>query len=206
MGKIETFSADIVIRFADMIKKSIKYMVSAAILAILLAGCSADKSNTSNLSGDDDSLSRPDSEVIGARIYLYNKGRVTSEIYSEKIMKFEGKDSTAAYKLDIDILDSAGNVSTHVVGDSGFIRETQGFVNIFGNVVAITDDSTVLETEYLWWDSNTDRIKTDAFVRITRGEEVDVAGWGLDADNRLKDFKILSQVSGHINDAEKLQE
>lgn len=175
-------------------------------MVALTAGCSADKSNTGNLSSADDSLSRPDSEVSGARIYLYNKGRITSEIYSEKIIKFEGKDSTAAYRLDIDILDSAGNVSTHVVGDSGFIRETKGFVNIFGNVVAVTDDSTVLETEYLWWDSNTDRIKTDAFVRITRRDEVDIAGWGLDADNRLKDFRILSQVSGEIKDPEKLQE
>lgn len=185
-----------------MMKNAI-YILALVALAALTAGCSADKSNTSNVSGDD-SLSRPDSEVSGARIYLYDKGKVTSEIFSEKIFKFENKDSTAAYKLDIDILDSLGNVSTHVVGDSGFIRETKGFLNIFGNVVVVTDDSTRLETEYLWWDSNTDRIKTDAFVRITRGEDV-ITGWGLDADNRLKDFKILSQVSGTITDPEKLQ-
>ncbi len=179
------------------------HTILAALLLIALGGCSSDKSNTSALT-DDDSLFRPDSEVIGARIYLYDRGRVTSEIYSDKILKFEQRDSTAAYKLDIDILDSLGNVSTHVVGDSGFIRETKGQVNIFGNVVVTTDDSTVLETEYLWWDSNTDRIKTDAFVRITSGDDV-ITGWGLDADNRLKDFKILSQVSGTIADPEKLQ-
>jgi LPS export ABC transporter protein LptC len=142
---------------------------------------------------------------MGARIYLYEKGQVTSEIYSRKIIKFEDKDSTAAYKLDIDIFDSTGAVSTQVIGDSGFIRETRGLVNIYGNVVVVTDDSTRLETEYLWWDSNTDRIKTDAFVRITRGSDV-ITGWGLDADNRLKDFKILSQVSGTITDPEKLQQ
>ena len=174
-----------------------------ALLLIAIGGCSSDKSNTSALT-DDDSLFRPDSEVRGARIYLYDRGKVTSAIYSDRILKFEQQDSTAAYKLDIDILDSLGNVSTHVVGDSGFIRETKGQVNIFGNVVVTTDDGAVLETEYLWWDSNTDRIKTDAFVHITRGDDV-ITGWGLDADNRLKDFKILSQVSGTIADPEKLQ-
>jgi LPS export ABC transporter protein LptC len=175
------------------------------ILILAVAGCSTDKSNTGNLSSQGDSLFRPDSEVSGARIYLYDKGQVTSEIYSKKIMKFEEKDSTAAYELNINIFDSTGRVSTHIVGDSGFIRENKGFMNIFGNVVVITDDSTTLETEYLWWDSNTDRIKTDAFVRITQGEDI-ITGWGLDADNRLKDFKILSQVSGTITDPEKLQQ
>lgn len=183
--------------------KYAKHILVLAALVGMIAGCSGDKSNLSNVT-DGDTLNRPDSELSGAKIYLYEKGKVTSEIFSEKIIKFEDKDSTAAYKLNIDILDSVGNVSTHVVGDSGYIRESKGFLNIFGNVVVVTDDSTRLETEYLWWDSNTDRIKTDAFVRITRGEDI-ITGWGLDADNRLKDFKILSQVSGSITDPDKLQ-
>ncbi len=181
------------------------YTPLAVSLVLLLAGCGGDNSNTSNVASTNDSLARPDSEVSGAKIYLYDKGEITSAIMSEKIIKFEEKDSTMAYRLDIDIYDSTGHVSTEVVGDSGIIREAKGVINIYGNVVVITDDSTKLETEYLWWDSNTDRIKTDAFVRITRGEDV-ITGWGLDADNRLKDFKILSQVSGTIEDPEKLQE
>jgi LPS export ABC transporter protein LptC len=186
--------------------KSLKINVlMAALVALALTGCGGDNGNTSNVASANDSLTRPDSEVSGAKIYLYDKGQVTSSIISDKIIKFEEKDSTMAYQLDIDIYDSTGHVSTEVVGDSGIIREAKGVINIYGNVVVITDDSTKLETEYLWWDSNTDRIKTDAFVRITRGEDV-ITGWGLDADNRLKDFKILSQVSGTIEDPEKLQE
>jgi len=183
-----------------------KYILILMAAALIVAGCSGDKSNTSNLSGAEDSLSRPDSEVIGARIYLYDKGRVTSEIYADKIRKFEALDSTAAYKLDIHIFDSTGAVSTRVVGDSGFIREDKGLLDIFGNVVVTTDDSTILETEYLWLDSNTDRIKTDAFVRITKKDDFLVTGWGLDADRRLNDFKILSQVSGTMSDPEKVRQ
>ena len=182
-----------------------KSLLIAAIAGLLLAGCGSDQTNTSNLSSEADSISRPDSEVVGAKIYLYNKGKVTSEILSEKIFKFEAEDSTVAYKLDIDVYDSLGLVSTEIVGDSGIIRENKGQLNIYGNVVVTTDDSTRLETESLWWDSNTDRIKTDAFVRITRGEDT-ITGWGLDADNRLKDFKILSQVSGTLTDPEKVRQ
>jgi len=184
---------------------TLKYTLILAAAVLLVAGCSGDKSNTSNLPGAEDSLARPDSEVIGARIYLYNKGRVTSEILADKIRKFEALDSTAAYKLDIHIFDSTGAVSTRVLGDSGSIREDEGLLDIFGNVVVTTDDSTTLQTEYLWWDSKTDRIKTDAFVRITKKGDFLVTGWGLDADRRLNDFKILSQVSGTMSDPEKVE-
>lgn len=182
-----------------------RYILIALALTTILLGCGRENSNTSDLSATGDSLMRPDSEVSGAVSYLYNKDRVTSKIMAEKMFKFQQLDSLVAYKLDIDIYDSLGQVSTEVVGDSGIIREERGLLHIFGNVVVITDDSTQLETEYLWWDSNTDRIRTDAFVRITRGQDV-ITGWGLDADNRLKDFRILSQVSGTLADPEKLQE
>ncbi|MEW6411371.1 MAG: LPS export ABC transporter periplasmic protein LptC [Candidatus Zixiibacteriota bacterium] len=188
-----------------MMRLSKIHILVVLLAALILTGCSNDSGKTSNVASAEDSLTRPDSEVSGAKIYLYDRGQVTSAIVSEKIIKFEEIDSTMAYQLDIDIFDSTGHVSTQVVGDSGIIRENRGVINIYGNVVVITDDSTKLETEYLWWDSNTDRIKTDAFVRITRGEDI-ITGWGLDADNRLKDFKILSQVSGTIEDPEKLQE
>ena len=64
-------------------------LVVAAFVALALTGCGSDNSNTSNVASADDSLTRPDSEVSGAKIYLYDKGQVTSSIVSDKIIKFE---------------------------------------------------------------------------------------------------------------------
>jgi LPS export ABC transporter protein LptC len=172
------------------------------LIAILTVSCS-----NKNIDGDtvatDDSLKLPDSEVRIARIQLYKKGEVTAEILSDKIIKFDAQDSTMAYKLDINIFDSLGQATTEITGDSGVIREGRGIVNIYGNVVVIINDTTRLDTDYLWWNSNNNRIKSDAFVRITRGSDV-ITGWGLDADNKLNSFRILNQVSGEISDKEAL--
>ena len=77
----------------------------------------------------------------------------------------------------------------------GVIREQTGQLSIFGNVVVITEDNTKLETDYLFWNTTTDKIYTDAFVRITSEDGV-LTGWGLEADQRLSSYQILSRVSG----------
>jgi LPS export ABC transporter protein LptC len=168
-----------------------------------LTGCGGEQTASTSQSASTDSIARPDTELSGARIYLYDKSRVTTEIVADKIVRFQAIDSTMAYKLDIDVYDSTGRVSTHVVGDSGIIRENTGRMHIYGHVVVINEDSSKLETDYLFWDSKTDRIQTDAFVKVTRGEDV-MTGWGMEADQRLNHITILKQVSGTITDIKNL--
>jgi len=180
-----------------------KLMITLLLALALIAGCTSNdkSSNTDNFKAD--SISQPTSEVSGAKIYLYDRGRVTTEVVADKILKFESRDSTMAYVVDINSYDSLGNVATHVVGDSAIIKEADGRFTIFGNVVVTTEDGMKLETDYLHWNSKTDRIYTDAFVRITTPDEV-LRGWGMEADRRLKRYKILHQVSGELDDASKL--
>ena len=173
-----------------------------------LAGCGKEQTASTDQGVLTDSTLRPDSEVSGARIYLYDRGRVTTEIVAEKIVKFEALDSTMAYTLDIDIYDSTGAATANIVGDSGIIWEGTGNLSLYGNVVVITTDSFKLETEHLYWDSEVDSIKADTltFVRLTKGEDIIATGWGLQADQRLHSTKILSRISGTFTDPKKLSE
>jgi len=177
--------------------KTTMSIVSFLILAalVILAGCNADNTSKSNQISLMDTTARPDSEVRNARIYLYDEGRVTTEIFSTEIHKFDELDSTMGYQLEIDFFDTTGAVMSEVVGDSGIIREQTGYLSIFGNVVVVTEDNTKLETDYLYWNTTTDKIYTDAFVRITSEDGV-LTGWGLEADQRLSSYQILSKVSG----------
>ncbi|HWR83731.1 MAG TPA: LPS export ABC transporter periplasmic protein LptC [Candidatus Deferrimicrobium sp.] len=186
-------------------RRSNAYFITSMILSVsLLVGCSG-KSTTGDRAVATDSVVRPDSEVSGARVYLYERGRVTTEIIADRIVKFTSRDSTMAYRLDIDVFDSVGAVTADIVGDSGIIREATGNMFLYGHVVVVTQDSTRLETEHLIWDSKVDSVKTDAFVRLTRGGDV-ITGWGLQADQRLRSTKILKQVSGTITDPDKITE
>lgn len=176
----------------------------AIVLLTLLAGCGRDD-RSSNTRAAADSIAQPDSEFSGAKIYVYDGSHVTAEILADKIVEFGSKDSTMAYGLDINSYDTLGNINSHVVGDSGIIRKNNGYFTIFGNVVVDTQDSMTLETDYLNWNSSDDRIYTDAFVRITTPQET-VRGWGMEADQRLKRYKILHQVSGELENTKKLRE
>lgn len=183
-------------------KKDILKITLLFCLAII--GCTDSNNSPAKITAEFDSINLPDSELRIAQIKFYKKGNMTSEILADKIVKFDDEDSTLAYTLDIKILDSLGTATTTITGDSGIIKEVQGAVQIYGNVVVRTEDSTKLETEYLWWNSYTNRIKSDAFVRITKHGDI-ISGWGLDADNQLNSFKILNQVSGEVTDPEKLE-
>lgn len=175
------------------------------LLTAVLVGCGRDDLSSNGRSAFIDSASHPDTETSGAVINLFDRGRVTAEIVADKIVQFASKDSTMAYRLDIDSYDSLGNVSTEVTGDSAIIRENDGFFTVFGNVVVVTPDKRRLETEYLHWNSKNDRIYTDAFVRITTPQET-IRGWGLEADQSVKRYKILHQVSAEVDDAERLEQ
>ncbi|MDZ4723818.1 MAG: LPS export ABC transporter periplasmic protein LptC [candidate division Zixibacteria bacterium] len=152
-----------------------------------------------------DSLGRPDSKVTVAKIHLYDKGTKTTEIRADQIRKFEKLDSTMAYSVDIDFFDSLGHVQTTLVGDSGVIRESTNRFHIFGNVVVSVGDTTKLETEHLIWNPETKQIETDAFVKITRRQDV-ITGIGMHADRELTHIKILDQVSGTIEDINQMSD
>jgi LPS export ABC transporter protein LptC len=81
------------------------------------------------------------------------------------------------------------------------IREKTGRLDVFGKVVVVTQDSARLDTEFLRWNPERDKIETDAYVKFTRRDNV-MTGWGMEADSDLGRLKILSQVSGSVRESE----
>jgi len=189
-------------------KKIYQILFSVILTTLLiLGGCSSDNTPSSDKISTTDSTLLPDSDLMEATIYLYDRGIVTTKIISDKIVKFEKQDSTVAYQLDIIIFDSLGQVTTTIVGDSGVIREGRHQLFIYDHVVVHSTDSIKLETDYLFWNSRTNLIKApeNVFVTITQGKDI-MTGWGLEADPKLSRYKILKQVSGTIYDTKKITE
>ncbi len=174
-------------------------------LILVLSGCSTKEKVSSDSDSTSPSEILPDSELRGATIYLYEKEKVTTEIHAERVLKYEVKDSTMVYVLDMDFFDSTGHITTQLVGDSGIIRELTSQLYVYGNVVVTTADNSKLETDYLYWNTTTDKIETDAFVRITKKNDV-ITGWGMEADPGLTRVKVLNRVSGTVHEAEETTE
>jgi len=168
------------------------------LVAAAFYGCADQPGTAKSQDGLLDSASKPDSDIRGATVYLYSKGTITTEIRAERIVKFEEIDSTMGYVLDVDFLDSVGEVSSNLVGDSGVIRERDDHMEVYGHVVVVTADDRRLDTDFLVWDARINKIHTDAFVRVLLPGDT-VTGWGLEAPRDLSRFKILNQVSGSVS-------
>lgn len=63
-------------------------------------------------------------------------------------------------------------------------------------VEVVNKEGTKLETEKLIWNENTQRIYTDAFVKITTGKEI-IMGKGMESNQDFTKYEI-KQVTGQI--------
>ena len=181
-------------------------LIGSALLLTLLAasGCGEQQGIPSDRAAADSTLI-PDSEVTGARIYLYDKGSKTAEVLADRIVKFEKIDSTMAYNLDIDVLDTTGSITSELTGDSGVIREVTGEIDVHGDVLLVSGSGRRLQTDFLHWDSKNNLLTTDTthHVRVTEEQSI-VSGWGLEADLNVDRYRILKDVTGEIIDADQI--
>jgi hypothetical protein len=100
--------------------------------------------------------------------------------------------------LEADFFDSLGAPSSHLVGDSGLIQEETGYLHVYDHVVVISENDRKVETTYLRWNSATDVIDTDAYVKFTRGTNDVITTYGMIADRGLNRVRLLNQVSGTV--------
>jgi len=106
---------------------------------ILLISCSAREDAVKN-SDASDSVSRPDTELKGTTIHLYDRGRVTSSIQAQRIIKYESKDSTMGYVVQATFFDTGGVMNSTLLGDSALIREKTIRQSVYGHVLITSYD------------------------------------------------------------------
>ncbi|UCG29375.1 MAG: LPS export ABC transporter periplasmic protein LptC [candidate division WOR-3 bacterium] len=70
--------------------------------------------------------------------------------------------------------------------------------NIFveDSVYVVTNDSTKLYTESLFWLNDSAKILTDAYVKIVKGDGTIIEGRGLRTDPRLSRIEIIGETKG----------
>jgi LPS export ABC transporter protein LptC len=64
------------------------------------------------------------------------------------------------------------------------------------SVEVLTDDSTKLYTESLFWLNDSAKILTDAYVKIVKGDGTIIEGRGLRTDPRLSRIEIIGDTKG----------
>ena len=142
----------------------------------------------------------PDQVVENTTMIFTHNGVKTAEIKVKYMEKYEKRDFAKGKEIFANIYDEEGRHISTLEADSGWIRERKQEIKVFGNVTVESDKGVILETQSLSWNPQMNKITTEDFVKITKGKDV-ITGYGLEADEELKELKIRKEIKGKINEA-----
>jgi len=173
-------------------------MIIAIGTAALILACSS--TDTPPPPPANSNINYPDTQLDDAVISFTEDGIPSVLINSSHIDRWEKEDSTTADSVLVYFYDKQGIQRSSLKADRGLIREKAQAVALFGNVIAVNEDSTVLTTESLFWNPTTELITTDDYVEVKRVSGDRLTGYGLKADRNLNEIEILRDVKGKMTE------
>ncbi|WBL21964.1 LPS export ABC transporter periplasmic protein LptC [Zunongwangia sp. HRR-M8] len=121
-----------------------------------------------------------------------DSGKVVATLRSEKMLDYQNRNFP--YRefpdgLDIEFYDEEDKKST-VTADYGIIYDKSGLIDLRGNVVIFTADSTILEGNQLYWDQNQSWVFTDRANQIKFPDGSFNEGMGFDSNQNFDKFNF----------------
>ncbi len=123
----------------------------------------------------------------------YRGGRMLWEFRGETVRYYEDPERVEADGVIVDFYDDEENYSSTLVADFGKIDRKTSNMEASGSVVMTNVDGTRIETETIFYEDEGERIYTDDFVTIYRGNEK-LCGYGLETDTGLNETRIRRNV------------
>ncbi len=170
-------------------------VLSIGCLSLGLCAC-GEKIRPSVLQGID-TKHGPQQESWGSTVIISDSGRVEAKIIAGYIRKFDSPQETLMDSgVVVYFYNELGKQTTKMTASRWKVNEQSYDIDAFGNVVVVSDDSTHLRSERLFWDNHRRLIHTPDYVDITSPKEK-VQGQGFESDQRLRNyriFKVTAQV------------
>lgn len=145
-------------------------------------------------------------QAIGEGINLKytDSGKVVATLKSEKMRDFSNK--TFPYRefpegLMVEFYDEERKKNT-VTANYGVIYNNTGLIDLQGDVVVITSDSTELTADQLYWDQNNNWVFTDHPNTIKFRNGARNRGQGFDSNQEFTNFRSRSNVGVQILEEE----
>lgn len=176
--------------------------ISAIVAAALSMGfgCSGESSQQGTVDNSD----VPDEVVTDFTTAETDSGRVAWTLTAPKAFRFNERKVFLMDDPRIEFFDEFGNLQTTMSSDKGEYFQTSRDMLAYGNVVVVSVEGAVLETDSLRYVNADDRIVSDSRVKITRGRNV-TTGIGLRCNHELNSVEILRDVEAVIIDDNPLE-
>lgn len=175
-------------------RSAVWIVLSCFVLFFAFTGCDKEKAKP-RLSGlTSDQL--PTQESWNTKVTFSDSGRVRAILNAGHIRMFEDQSETLIDSgLVVDFYERSGKHSSVLTSKRGRVDDRTRDLEAFDNVVFRSDSGTVVETEYIFWDSALKKVRSDRFVTITSARER-LQGYGFEADQGLKNYTVFGKVSG----------
>ena len=169
-------------------------------IGFLLAGCSEEKVKPA-ISGTSLGQDVPTQESWNATITFTDSGRVTAILRAGHIVMFADRKFTLLdSSITVDFFDRRQHHTSVLTARRGKVNDITHDFEAHENVVVIADSGRELRTEELFWNNNTQRITTPAFVDIKTPTE-HIQGQGFESDQSLSHYTLL-KVTGQAKSNE----
>jgi len=177
-------------------------LTALACLAAVWCGCEEEASRNQPADVAESSAPEPDQITYNAHFLLYSGGHKTTDMLADTIMQYSKLDSTVAYNLYVEFYDTSGARTSTLTSDKGYIREKDNYLAVSGSVEVVSEDSTMVKTEFLEWIGAVDSVVTDSFVTVIYPNSDTITSYGMQSDPELKNI-ALTRVSGKITETEE---
>ena len=181
-----------------------RLLIIFAAVFVLSAGCDNQSSEQVAIGNAD----VPDEVITDFVTEETDSGLVSWTLNAPKANKYNSRKVFIMDNPKIEFFDEFGNLQTTLTSEFGeYYQETREML-AFGNVVVVSVAGDVLETDSLRYVTSVDMIRSDNFVKITRGDKVVITGIGLECDHTLNSVHIKEDFKATIinkDDAENAQ-
>ena len=142
-----------------------------------------------------DSRTLPQQESWNSTIVVSDSGHITAIILAGYIRVFESDQKTQMDQgVRVRFFNPQGIQTSVLTSDEGSVDEMTNNLEARKNVVVVSNDSSRMTTEQLFWDNQRQLIYTPAYVQITT-EKDKLQGHGFESNQNLKNYRIF-RVTG----------
>ena len=137
----------------------------------------------------------PSQESWKSTVVFSDSGRRSAILWAGHIAAYAQQRITLlGDSVHVDFFNEDGVHTSLLTARRGKVNDVTHDLEVYENVVVVSDSGTTLKTERLFWDNATRKVHTDAFVDIQSPRE-HIMGHGMESDQGLKQYRIM-RVTG----------
>ncbi len=138
-----------------------------------------------------DSKTIPQQESWNSTVTLSDSGRVKAVIDAGYIRVYDNPRQTLLSEgVVVRFFNEQAKQTSVLTSKEGKVNDLTSDLEAYGSVVVVSDDSTRLETEKLFWSNSRQRVHTPEFVKINSPKER-IQGRGFEAEQNLRNYRIF---------------